>query len=368
MHIFDGHNDTLINLYLPERGKGRSFFEESTIGQLDFPRAIKGGLMGGIFSIFTPTPRTSVEASDAYGFAFTQNGYQQRLKSPIDPVYAQEFTTAVVDLLYSLEAASDGKFRVVKDAQELNDNLQKGVFSAVLHFEGAEAIHADLSNLEAYYARGLRALGLVWSRPNVFGWGVNFAYPHSPDTGPGLTSAGQALVKACNRFGILIDLAHITEKGFWDVARLSHAPLVVSHADVYALCPSTRNLTDAQIDAVGKSGGVIGINFEPYNTSFDASLVGQMPIDALLQRVSTAPLSQIVKHIAYVVNKIGIDHVAFGSDFDGADMPADLTDVAGLPKLIAALKQAGFTGEELEKIAYKNWLRVFQDTWKSSPS
>ena len=279
MNVFDGHNDTLIHLYLKERGKGRSFFEESTVGQLDLPRAVKGGMIGGIFSIFSPTPKTSVEANDLYGFAFTPNGYKQTLRSPIDPAYAREFTDAVIDFLYHLEAASNGKFGVVKDVAELRDNRQKGVLSAVLHFEGAEAIREDLGNLESYYDQGLRALGLVWSRPNVFGCGVNFEYPHSPDTGPGLTLAGKQLIKECNRLGILIDLAHITEKGFWDAAKLSTAPLVVSHADVYALCPSTRNLTDAQIDAVGKSGGVIGINFEPFNTSFAESLVGETTID-----------------------------------------------------------------------------------------
>ena len=147
--------------------------------------------------------------------------------------------------------------------------------------------------------------------------------------------------------------------------KISTAPLVVSHTDVYALCPSSRNLTDAQIDAVGESGGVIGINFEPYNTGFDGSLVGKLPLDELMQRVCSAPLSQIVKHIEYIANRIGIDYVAFGSDFDGADVPTDLKDVTGLPKIIAELRRFGFSNEELEKIAYKNWLRVFQDTWKS---
>jgi membrane dipeptidase len=361
--IFDGHNDTLINLYLPERGGGRSFFEESIIGQIDLPRARKGGLTGGIFSIFTPTPQSSVEAGELHGFQFTQSGYKQTLSSAIDPNYARIFTDAVIDLLFELETSAKGEFSVVKGFSDLENNIHKGVFSAVLHFEGAEAIQEDLSNLEAYFEKGLRALGIVWSRPNAFGCGVHFEYPHSPDTGPGLSTAGKNLVKACNQLGILIDLAHLTEKGFWDVSEISTFPLVVSHTDAYALCPSTRNLTDRQIDAVGESGGVIGINFEPANTSFDGNLVGKLPMESLVQQINQAPISQIVKHIDYVVQRIGIDGVAFGSDFDGADMPTELKDASGLPKLIAELSRFGYKEQDIEKIAYKNWLRVLKQTW-----
>ena len=135
------------------------------------------------------------------------------------------------------------------------------MFAAVLHMEGCEAIDADLSALEIFYAAGLRSLGPVWSRNNIFGHGVPFAFPMSPDTGPGLTDAGKRLVKECNRLGVLIDLAHLTEKGFWDVARLSDQPLVVSHSNVHAITPVARNLTDRQLDAVRESKGLVGLNF-----------------------------------------------------------------------------------------------------------
>ena len=121
--------------------------------------------------------------------------------------------------------------------------------------EGCEAIDADLAALETFYAAGLRSLGPVWSRNNIFGHGVPFAYPMDPDTGPGLTEAGKRLVKACNRLGIMIDLSHITEKGFWDVAKLSDQPLVASHSNVHAITPVARNLTDRQLDAMRESQG-----------------------------------------------------------------------------------------------------------------
>jgi membrane dipeptidase len=129
-------------------------------------------------------------------------------------------------------------------------------------------------------------------------------------------------------------------------------PLVVTHTDVHAICPSTRNLTDQQIDAIAASNGVIGINFETLNTH---------PLSSIERDVS---LTQITAHIDYVVERVGIDHVAFGSDFDGAEMPLLLSDVSKFPALVDTLLAQGYSQESVEKIAYKNWLRVLQTTWK----
>lgn len=348
--VFDGHNDTLTHLYLPERGKNRSFFEESEIGHLDLPRARKGGFCGGIFAIFTPPPEDSPEANPYYGFECTENGYRVKPRSPIDQDYAEHFTDSVIDLAYKIEEESRGQVQIVGNYQELKNCLENGIISIVLHLEGAAAVREDLHNLEDYYRKGIRSLGPVWSRPNIFGKGVPFRFPHSPDTGPGLTEAGKELIRECNRVGIMIDLAHINEKGFWDVANISRAPLVVSHTDVHSICPSTRNLTDKQIDAVAASGGIIGINFESTNMNPD----GVPGVDM--------PLTQIVKHIDHIVDRTGIEYVAFGSDFDGARMPKELKDVTGLPRLIQALKSRGYDHNSIHQISYKNWFRVLKAT------
>lgn len=353
MIVFDGHNDTLTAIYSPSPGKARSFFEESSMGHLDLPRARKGALAGGLFAIFTPPPHSSPERDQMYGVTFTEQGYTVTERSPLEPAYAQAYTDSVIEFAYQLEAESDGEVSIVRTYADLERCLQQNIFAVVLHMEGGEAIEADLSNLADYTQKGVRSLGLVWSRPNAFGYGVPFRFPHSPDTGPGLTDAGKRLVQECKRLGILIDLAHLNEKGFWDVAALSSAPLVVTHADVYAISPSTRNLTDAQIDAIGKSGGVIGINFETLNTHPNSDPNPHVP------------LTQITQHIDYIVERIGVDHVAFGSDFDGAEMPNDLKDATGLPKLIHVLQEKGYDQAALEKIAYKNWLRVLRETWKA---
>ena len=352
--VFDGHNDVLLRLYRakdqPEAGF--DFFAENAEGHIDLPRARKGGLAGGIFAIFTPTPRDSPEWAEDWGRTIEAGGYRQQLHSAIDPAYARAFTDEVIDLLYQTVADSGGRLELVSTTRAIEDSIACDTLAMVMHFEGAEAIHKDLSNLESYYQKGLRSLGIVWSRPNVFATGVPFCFPASPDTGPGLTGAGEALVQRCNELGILVDLAHINEAGFWDVARISQAPLVVSHSAAHAICPSTRNLTDRQIDAVGASDGIIGLIFEPANLRED----GQMD--------NATPLSLLARHISYIADRIGVDHVGLGSDFDGANVPDAIGSAAGLQGVIHALQEAGFTPDEVEKIAYRNWLRVLKTTWK----
>jgi membrane dipeptidase len=221
-----------------------------------------------------------------------------------------------------------------------------------LHLEGAEAIGADLDGLEQLYARGLRSLGPVWSRPNIFGHGVPFAYPRSPDTGPGLTDAGKGLVQACNRLGIMVDVSHLNERGFWDVAAISAAPIVATHACAHVICRATRNLTDRQLDAVKASGGLVGFNFS----------VSEVRPDA--QRDPDIPIETVVAHLGYLVERMGDDHVALGSDFDGALMPLPVRDASHLPNLIQALRAHGFDDATLRKIAFDNWMRVFRQSWR----
>jgi membrane dipeptidase len=351
--IFDGHNDTLTELYSPEDEGGRSFLARSDEGHLDLPRARDGGMVGGIFAIYTPPPEGSPERDLEYGLTITDDGYEIAPFSPLEHQYAKEYTDAVIDSLYRLEEEADGAVGLARTHQDLERNLREGVLSIVVHLEGAVAIKEDVSNLEAYYEQGVRSLGLVWSRPNVFGWGVPFRFPHSPDIGPGLTDAGKRLVRECNRLGVLIDLAHINEKGFWDVAELSDAPLVVSHAAVYALCPSSRNLTDEQIDAIGETNGVLGVIFS----------TGMLRADGK-RDVDSVPLADLVRHFDYVVERTGVDHVALGSDFDGTTVPQEIRDVTGLPGLIEALRDGGYDEDSLEKIAYRNWFRVLKDSWR----
>lgn len=345
--VFDGHNDTILALVEQDSEKRRDFFVESDKGHIDFPRAQRGGLGGGFFAIFTRSPQSKDILKNKPD---TSKPYEVPL--PPAPSYAEalQFTVKAASKLFQLEDRAAGKIKVVRTADELEDCLQAGVFAILLHVEGAEAIDPDLDALQVFYQMGLRSLGLVWSRSNSFGHGVPFKFPGSPDTGPGLTDAGKALIKECNRLGIVVDVSHLNEKGFWDVASISTAPLVATHSCAHALSPSTRNLTDKQLDAVAESSGIVGVN---YHTGF-------LRADGSFDKETS--LAEIVKHARYMVERMGIDHVGLGSDFDGAIMPQDLKDAAGLPQLMEALADSGFDAAALEQIAYKNWIRVLRLT------
>lgn len=343
--VFDGHNDTILEIL-----RGRSFFDQSDKGHIDLPRAQAGGLGGGFFAIFVPSTKPMG------GFPGMQRdangGYRMPLPDPLEHRYALDFATRALRRLFEVEAAAEGKVKIVRTVDELTTCLAQGIFAMILHFEGVEALDTDLNCLHVFYQAGLRSVGIVWSRPNAFGHGVPFSFPASPDTGPGLTDAGKALVKSCNELGVMLDLSHLNEKGFWDVAALSSAPLVATHSNAHVLAATPRNLTDKQLDAVKESNGVVGINFH----------IGFLRADGRSDEETS--LTEIVRHAAYIADRIGIEHVALGSDFDGATMPHDLKDAAGLPKLMKALKDHGFDKNALQKIAHENWVRVLRATWK----
>ena len=351
--IFDGHNDALLAAYggRPENGVARDLLVRHNEGHVDLIRAQEGGFAGGFFAVFVPSPPDQ-RITDGSDLIIGEGSYEVLQAPPLDHTYALHTAMLLTASLFRLETRSGGQMRVVRTHEELQTCVQNGVIAAVLHFEGAEPIDPDLAALEVFYRAGLRSLGIVWSRPNAFGYGVPFRYPSTPDTGPGLTGAGQELVRACNRLGIMLDLSHLNEQGFWDVASLSSVPLVVTHAAAHAICPSARNLTDLQLDAVRDSRGVVGLNFEVSSNRPDS------------HDDPDTPLTVLVDQIDYLVDRMGIDCVAFGSDFDGARMPAALGDVAGLPRLIAALQDRGYDEPALRKLAHENWLRVLGTTWR----
>jgi membrane dipeptidase len=345
--IFDGHNDVLLAVFGSPRTPGRSFFERGSSGHLDLPRAREGGFAGGFFAIWIP-PDPAALRPELRTVAAADGG---DLPASIDQPFALRMAMSMTATLFRLEAESEGAIEVVRDVAALESCLAAGRLAAILHFEGAEAIDPELNALEVFYRAGLRSLGLVWSRRNAFAEGVPFRFPSSPDTGPGLTAAGKDLVRACNRLGILVDLSHLNERGFWDVAETSSAPLVATHSNAHAVTPTTRNLLDAQLDAIRDSDGIVGVNFAVQFAREDGGRESDTPIEAL------------VRHFAHLSDRMGVDHVAFGSDFDGATIPDALGDAAGLPRLVAALRQAGFSELDLKKLATENWLRVLRRTW-----
>ncbi len=329
--VFDGHNDALTadDHELLVVGKPG--------GHLDLPRMRAGGIRGGIFSVFVPSP----------------DGDHGARPEPVGHQVAAAEAAAAAGRLLSLERA--GAVRVARGVGDLDDAFGgEGPPVAVLHLEGAEPIDPGLEALELWYAAGLRSLGPVWSRPNSFGHGVPFLSPSTPDTGPGLTSAGFDLVRRCAELGIVVDVSHLNEAGFWDLAGLELGPIVASHSGVHALAPASRNLTDRQLDAIGASGGLVGIVFA---CSFLRPDFAQDP---------NTPLSLIAEHARYVADRIGVQHVALGSDYDGTTIPSGLPDAAGTPRLLEVLRSAGgFDEGELSLIAWENWRRVLGAWWRA---
>ena len=340
--VFDGHNDALT------RDGGGDLWRRGEQGHLDLPRMHEGGMRGGIFAIFTPS-----DGEPSGEISFGANGsYVEPLAEPVELEVAAEHATRIAEGLLDLERR--GEIVVARSIADIDAAKEEGSRPvAVMHLEGAEAIDPDLALLDDWYERGLRSLGPVWSRPNAFAHGVPFRFPSSPDVGPGLTERGFALVEACAERGILVDLSHLNEAGFWDVARLEPGPLVASHSGVHAICPASRNLTDRQLDAIGASDGLVGIVFAtPFLRPDFAADPG-------------TPLNLIAEHASYVADRIGVAHVARGSDFDGATIPATLGDASGLPGLLAALEDTGFSQAELNAICWENWRRALASWWGS---
>jgi membrane dipeptidase len=343
--IFDGHNDTLLRLVrkgLPPE----ALLTRSEQGHIDLPRARDGGFAGGLFAAFTPSVNDRVADGAAPPL-----GREHPPAPAVDQATALRLTVAMLARLRRLARRPEARLAVCRSVAEIRRAMAERTIAAVFHIEGAEAIDPDLDVLEALHAAGLRSLGLVWSRPNAFGHGVPFRFPSPPDTGPGLTDAGKALVEACGELRILVDLSHLNERGFWDVAEISGAPLVASHSNAHVLSASSRNLTDAQLDAIRASGGLVGLNLA----------VGFLRADGA-DRPDT-PLEVAVRHVDHLVGRLGIEGVAIGSDFDGCTVPRAIGDVAGLPRLLEALAAAGYDRDALTKIAHGNWLRVLERTW-----
>ena len=334
--VVDGHNDSLLRIW--RRG---GTLRERGDGHLDVPRMREGGIALAFFAAFVPA-RDDEPDDPRELIVPTSDGYElpQEKALPLDRA------TRIAGELFAVAE------RDLEIARTLDDLVLDGDPTAILHLEGAEPIDPRPENLGEWFDRGVRSVGIVWSRPNAFGHGVPFRYPGTPDSGPGLTDAGRALVRACNELGILVDLAHATERTFFDVADVTDAPLVVSHAGVYARSPVPRNVTDAQLDAIRDSGGLVGVIFDSVMTRADGAL-----------RFDT-PLATIADHVEYAAERIGVEHVALGSDFDGCVPCEALSDASKTQAILDELRTRGWSEPGLRALANGNWLRVLRATWR----
>ncbi|WP_102222746.1 dipeptidase [Acidimangrovimonas sediminis] len=347
--VFDGHNDFLLRLLHAPEMRAETWLTDTGRGHLDLPRMQAGGFAGGFFAIYVSSPRPP--GARDFEAMMEHPPYDLPLPDLISHQAAQPVALAMAGHLKWMERASEGHFRLCHDTTELRAAMAEGVISGIMHIEGAEAIAADLDALHLFHAMGLRSIGPVWSRPTVFGHGVPFRFPSTPDTGPGLTDAGRDLVRLCNELKIMIDLSHLNEKGFDDVAKLTDAPLVATHSNAHAVTPHARNLTDRQLAAIRESQGMVGLNYATVFLREDG------------RQAADTGWEPMLRHLDYLIEALGEDHVGLGSDFDGATVPEVLGDVTGLPAFQQAMRAHGYDDPLIAKLSHENWFRVLDRTW-----
>ncbi|WP_164659503.1 dipeptidase [Tropicibacter sp. Alg240-R139] len=344
-YIFDGHNDVLSRMLSRSPLDYTKAFETGWDGHIDVPKAKAGGLNAGFFAVYISSGGDGASIVEL----MQRHGYDLPLPEQIKTGDAGPVAWQQIEILKTLE--QHGLVRICTDVSQIKESVENGPIAAVLHMEGAEAIGPDLAELDAFHAEGLRSLGPVWSRPTIFGEGVPFRFPSTPDTGGGLTEAGHRLVRRCNTLGIMLDVSHLNEAGFWDLASTTDAPIVATHSNVHAICPHSRNLTDKQLEAIAESGGVVGLNYATAMLRADGRMVAETPV------------AEMIRHLEHMLGILGENGVALGSDFDGAMVPETIGDASGLGVLRSAMQDAGFGAELIEKICHRNWLDVLARTW-----
>ena len=313
--IIDGHTDVLISL---AQGR-RKFHEEADFGHVDLPRIRKGNVAAMFFAIYP--------GINEY---YIQKGARQLVELVEDPINELMF---------------------IKKASDMEKAQKKNKVGVVFHIEGIGGFDTEFHLMNLLYHLGLRSFGITWSNLNRFGSGSSFD-PTTPKDTRGLTGEGKELVLEANKLGIIVDVSHLSDKSFWDVLDVTKKPIIASHSCVRAISPHVRNLTDDMLKALADNGGCMGINFA------NAFLREDMG------RGTDTPYTKIVDHIDYVVNLVGPDHVAFGSDFDGTGVPDEIKDVTGFNKLVAEMEKRGYSDEDMNKICHGNFIRIFKNVWK----
>jgi membrane dipeptidase len=247
----------------------------------------------------------------------------------------------IIDDIYRQAATNSKAISVCLNYEDINNAVSANKVAAVITIEGGESLQGELSSLRMFYRLGVRSICLTWNYRNEIADGVKDA-----DSGGGLTPFGKKVISEMNKLGMLIDVSHLSEKGFWDVLELSKAPIIASHSNAKALCKHKRNLSDEQISAISKNGGVIGINIYPYFLKDDGK----------------AGLDDIIAHIEHIVSIAGEDHIGIGCDFDGIECTPDgIAGVQDIGKVFYGLLALNRSECFVEKIAGKNFLRVIKE-------
>ncbi|MDP4093677.1 MAG: dipeptidase [Bacillota bacterium] len=277
--------------------------------------------------------------------AKSNGNYLQFLASFIEPSYGQAYSLRralqLIDRLYKEAEIHKDHMMLCCNYNDINKAFSVNKLAGLISIEGGEALQGEISVLRCLYKIGVRSICLTWNHRNEIADGVS-----DGSTGGGLSPFGREVVREMNSLGMLIDVSHLSEKGFWDVVENSEKPIIASHSNAKAICDNRRNLTDDQILAISKIGGTIGINLYP----------------EFLNNTQDASLKDIILHIEHIASIAGNDILGLGADFDGIECtPRDITGVQDIGKIIEELYRLNYSEEFIEKFAGQNFLRVIKE-------
>ncbi|WP_414734294.1 dipeptidase [Cecembia rubra] len=360
--IVDGHMDLPFRMYNmghDMRGEVFDFMTRSDQGNIDYVRAKEGGVDAPFMAIYIPA--TYQETGGAKVLADT-----------------------LIMMVERMVNTWPDKLALARSPEEIEANFKKGLLSLPMGIENAAAIEDDLSNLSYFYNKGIRYMTLTHGKDNLVG---DSSYDDS-ETHGGLSEFGKEVVKEMNRLGMIVDVSHITDKTFFDVAEVSKAPIVATHSSVRSFTPGfERNVSDEIIKKIAEKNGVVMITFggsfldqayadansavrahmqewlKENNLSFRDDKAREYMKAYAAEKVPVVHVSKVVDHIDHVVQLVGIDYVGLGSDFDGVGdtLPEGLKDASMYPNIIAELLKRGYSKEDIEKICSKNFFRVWKD-------
>lgn len=311
MKFIDLHCDTASKIFYDNLNL------KSELCSASLAKLKKGGNLGQVFAFFV-----NQELND-------------------DPY--EEFLKIYNKFILEIEANKD-EVQIVKNIKELRSAEALGKIGAFFSIEEGEVIKGSIENLKKVYEKGIRILTITWNFKNQLGY-PNFNYTYKNN---GLTKTGIEVVEACESLGIIPDVSHLSDAGFYDMIKICKKPFIASHSNSRAITNHPRNLEDNMIRLLAEKGGIMGINF-------CADFLGDKNI---------ATIDDMIAHIKHIRNVGGIDILALGSDFDGIHNEVEIRDASEFNKLYVALKDNNFKESEIEKIFYKNAIRVFEETLK----
>jgi len=355
--VVDAHNDFLTQIF----EKGADLVARNDFTQSGIPRFLDGGVDLQVFSVFVPRGKWK----NSYHYAMEQ-----------------------INKLRQVASDNPDKLELAYNYSDISRITSAGKFVAMMGIEGGTPVENNLDNINEFFSLGVRYIGLTWNNSNNIG--TSARDETEKDVKGGLTSFGREVIKRMDSVGMLIDVSHLGEKSFWDVIEESKNPIIASHSCCYSLHQHYRNLTDNQLKAIAKSGGVIMVNFYDEFLQDDAK---QMRTKDFYQRYSGAldeirerngsdlvkfnierdefmtannfrggtRIDKLIQHIDYIKNLAGVDFIGLGSDYDGGiDPPVELYDATCYPMITKKLAEKGYTEKEIRKILGLNFLRVFK--------